>query len=302
MSKTVKVVLISFFLLGNMAWGNPPGPAQSENAVDDGSTLRFVVVNPEIGSPETVLSSFKPLMKWMSDRVKHKIDLVILPDIEQTVTALKKGEVDLGYTGIIDYFSIEQQYPIKPMVTIVKNGASSYTACLVVHSNNKEMTIESLRGTPFGYTSFHKVTGGLFPQTLLFEKGLGSDLEKFFSEVKPYYSDITAIRDLLTGSIKSCSISHATLDILAINSPGLVRNLHVLASLDGLMFAPFFYRANLDRELKDTLIEEILKYVRTSEGQQLLMMFKVDGLTRVSEEDYQRDKNRARLLGYLKAK
>ncbi|MFC1851134.1 phosphate/phosphite/phosphonate ABC transporter substrate-binding protein [candidate division CSSED10-310 bacterium] len=288
----VRVLIYSFIIIIALCVWLPPAQSSSD-------TLRFVIVNPEIGNPQTVLASFKPLMHWMSNKVKRKIEVIVLPDVEKTVAELEAGTIDMGYTGIIDYFKIQTQFQIEPLVTIVQRKKPSYTSCFVIPLKFKDKSLKDFKNTKFGYTSFHKVVGGLYPQVFLLDNGYSPKLEDFFSEVKSYYSDISAIYDILKGAIDACAISLATLNTLKITSPGLVRNLHILHQQEGLMFAPFFNRADMDSALKEKIITETLAFSKTIEGRQLLMMFKVDDLKIVTDKDYEADRQRAIRLGYI---
>lgn len=269
-------------------------------AQDEEKPLRFAIVDPEIGNPQTVLASFKPLMKWMSDKVKRKIVVEIYPDPQSTIEALRNNTVDYGYTGIVDFFKIQQEFAIEPMITIEKKGEPFYTSSLIIRKEDEGKKLEDFRGQKFGYTSLHKAQGGLFPQIVLKKSGYDPDVSKFFSSVAPYFADVTAIFDLLKKSIDICAISMNTLDTLKMTSPGLLTKIHVLQKEENLMYAPFFIRTDMDPALRKKIVDEALAFAKTIEGRQLLMMFKVDGITAVTMADYQADRQRAIDLNYIK--
>lgn len=269
---------------------------------EESEIFHFAIVNPEIGNPRTVLSSFKTLMDWMSGKIKKKIVVTIYDDVDQTIKALDESKIDAGYIGMLDFFLVQTQTLIQPMITIVRDDSTTYTSCLLVRIADREKKIADFKKAKFGFTSFHRAIGGFYPQLYLLENGFDPDIEKFFSVSTAYFSDITALTDLIKGVIDICAVTKATLKTLQITSPGIVKNVHILDELEGLMYAPFFYRNGLDPTLRDKVIEESLAFSKTIEGRQLLMMFKVDGLRAISDNDYHTDRERARKLGYLKPK
>lgn len=279
---------------------NSYGQTAKSTAMTSKPPLQFAIINPDIGNPKVVLASFKPLMRWMGSKVKRKIIVRIYSDVDKMVKELKAGNVDLGFTGILEYFKIQEKFPIKPLLTITRHKHPYYTSCFVVTAKNKDKKIKDFKGKRFGYTSFHKAQGGLYPQILLLHNGFSPDLNKFFSSTKAYYSDINGVYDLLRNKIDACSLSESTLNILKSTSPGISRKLIVLYKQEKLMFSPFFYRADLDKKLRNRIIKENLLFIKTIQGRQLLMMFKVDGLKPVKDEDYAADHKFAMELGYIK--
>ncbi|MBN2381858.1 PhnD/SsuA/transferrin family substrate-binding protein [bacterium] len=261
--------------------------------------LRCALVNPELGTPEMVKHSFRALFSYLSKRVNREIIVSIIPTVEETVEALKKNEVDFGYTGIIDFFQIQQGFNILPAATFTRGNKSQYTACLVVRVNEAGLSIKDYKGKRFGFTSFHKQYGGLYPEIILKENGLPTRLEDYFASVHPYYADVPVIYDLIKSKIDLCAVSEMTLETLKENSPALLKNISLIDRYPDLMFAPIFYRADMKPDLRDKLINELIAFIATSEGQQMMMMFKLDGVKTVSNEDYKQNRALAHRLNYI---
>ncbi|MFC1851465.1 phosphate/phosphite/phosphonate ABC transporter substrate-binding protein [candidate division CSSED10-310 bacterium] len=264
--------------------------------------LYCAIVNPDIGTPEVVRTAFKPLFEYLSKKVKRKIIVVIRPSVQKTVEELKAGKIDFGYTGIVDYFKMGAQFPIKPALTFVKWGKNSYTACFTVRSSDRNLTLKDFKGRRLGYTSFHKTFGGIYPQILLTEQGVKSSFKEYFSHVKAYYSDVSSLQDLLTQKIDVCVVSLSTLKVLKNSSPWLVKGIVILYKQEGLMFAPIFYRADMDEKIREGLISGTIEFFKTTRGDQLMMMFKINGVQRVTDEEYEPDRQRALKLGYIPGK
>lgn len=264
--------------------------------------LNCSIVNPDIGTPEVVRTAFRPLFQYLMSKIGIKINVFIIPDVETTVSRLKENSIDFGYTGIVDYFRIEEQFPIKPALTFVKWGKNNYAACFAVRKNDTRKELKDFKGSPMGFTSFHKTFGGIYPQILLHEKGFPPELETFFSSVKPYYADIAAVQDLLASKIDVCIVTQSSINIFTTTTPWLIENMKILYQQDNLMFAPIFYRSDMDPEMREALIKHTLDFFSTPKGKQFMMMFRVDGVQRVTAEEYAPDRNRAMQLGYIKTK
>jgi len=272
-------------------------PLQSEM-----TPFHCAIVNPELGTPEVVKTAFKPFFDFLTKRVGRPIVILIRDDVTTVIDELKTGLIDFGYTGVIDFLKIEAGFPIKPGITFLKNGRSDYTGCFTVLKASQDAALVDFKDKRLGFISFHKVFSGFFPEILLAEKGYPGPLESFFSQVTPYYSDVAAIRDLLEKKVDACVVSESSIKILSETSPVLTQNLHVLYRQEGLMFAPIFYREDMDPELREELIKAAFDFFSTSSGKQFMMMFKVDGITRIVASDYDTDRQRAIKLGYIPAK
>lgn len=263
--------------------------------------LYCVIANPDLGTPEVVRTAFKPFFDFLTQRVNRKIVIVMREDIGQVIDELKAGTIDIGYTGVVDFLKMEAAFPIKPGITFLKWGQSSYTGCFTVLKPNQSSTLADFKGKRLGFISFHKIFGGFFPEILLSEKGYPGPLEKFFSQVTSYYSEMTAIQDLLAKKIDVCVVSESSIEVLRETSPFLTGNLHILYRQEGLMFAPIFYREDMDPGLREELIKASFDFFNSPGGKQFMMMFKVDGISRVYDKDYDADRTRAVTLGYIPA-
>jgi len=271
----------------------------SKHAAAENPPLVLAIINPDIGTPKTVKTSFKPLIKWLSNKSNRSINIIIIPDSETTIKELKAGKIDIGYTGVVDFFRIQNKFPVKPGITFVRGEKNYYTSCFIVRKKDKDLPLDSFKGKKYGFTSFHKTFGGLYPQIFLHENKFSKSLDDFFSSVKSYYSDAEGIIDLLKGKIDVCVASLHTINTLKQTAPHLVKNLHIYHQLEGLMFSLIFYRDQVDDELKDTLVNESIAFGETIEGKQLLMMFKLDGIKAVTNKDYEADRQRAVKLGLI---
>jgi ABC-type phosphate/phosphonate transport system substrate-binding protein len=270
-------------------------PTASAESAD----LTCAILNPDIATPQTVQNAFQPLFDRLTQKVKKKINVIVYDSLEKTVADLNARKIDFGYAGIIDYFRLEAKAPIKPSLTLMKNGKTNYAACIAIRKSDEKATLADLKGKRLGYISFHKFYGGLFPQILLRDQKLEHRLERYFSSTTGYYSEISAVQDLVVGKIDACIVSRDALDIFEATTPWIIQKIKVLDCLEGLMFAPIFQRKDLDEDMNKSLQEETILFFDTPQGKQFMMMFKVDGVKRVTGSDYDADRKRAIALGYL---
>lgn len=273
--------------------------ASNSSAQSDESVLYCAILNPDIATPKTVQNAFQPLLSRLTSTVNKEIKVVIYDNIDTAVADIKAGKIAFGYTGMIDYFRLESLAPIQPSLTMLKNGKTNYEACIAIRKSEEGATLPDLRGKRLGYISFHKFYGGFFPQILLKEQKLDYQLDHFFASTKGYFSDISAVQDLITGKIDVCIVSRDALDIFDVTAPWLINKITVMECQDGLMFAPIFNYSQLDEEINSALQNETIEFFKTPQGKQFMMMFKVDGVKLVTKSDYDQDRQRAITLGYI---
>ncbi|MFC1850793.1 phosphate/phosphite/phosphonate ABC transporter substrate-binding protein [candidate division CSSED10-310 bacterium] len=262
--------------------------------------LQFASVAPNAEQQKSFRGTFEPFFRWIGKNLGRQIEVNYLNQVEEAVTRFKAGQLDYGSAGIVEFFQIQEQFPVQVILTMVKNKKTSYDACFVVNKKHAHCQLKDFKNKKIGYTSFHYAQGGLYPQILLLEHGFGNRLEHFFSAVTPYFKDITALYDLILGKLDVCVVSRATLDILAETAPGIIQKIHVLYHQDGLMFSPVFVRADMAEDLRAAIVQKSIEFTKTIEGKQLLMMFQIDSLAAVSDREYEKDKKRARRLGFIK--
>ena len=118
------------------------------------------------------------------------------PSYEALAKEVREGRVDVAWLPPIVFLRLAAA--VTPIGSILRNGKSAYEAALVVKSDSRIRTIESLRGTRAGWVDPWSAAGFVLPRVKL--ALLGVDPRSVFRTEKFHGSHKAAMEALIAGA------------------------------------------------------------------------------------------------------
>ena len=246
-----------------------------------------IIVTHMAVSPSGILEGIRPFAKYMTNRIGVNVRAEVISDTDVMLTKLKDGSIHLGYVSNLDYIKIKEKLNITPFVKVVKGGTSTYNANLLVRADSGINGIADLKGKTLAYSSKNSSHGYLFP-SLLTKTRFNSSLENFFSDTIKTKKDPDGIFAVLYKKADAEGASSQTFLIMSDLMPRLKRELKYIEQSEPFVHGPmFYYEPNFkDKKLIQRCIEEVKNMEKSTEGKQILLLFKIGGWTTSTDSDY----------------
>lgn len=279
----MKKCLFIIFLSLVVIFIYPQAKAQTQQ---DKITLGIIITHMAV-SPTAILEGCRPFAKYMSQRLGTPTEVEIIPDIATLIKGLDNGSLNAGYISNLDYVRLKSNRNITPIAKVVKGGTSTYNAVLLVRKDSDIKSLADLKGKSFAFSSKNSSHGYLYP-SLLIKSKYKVPLESYFGKIITTKKDPDGILAVLYKRADAVSASSQTFAILCELMPRLKRELIVLSTSEPLVHGPIFvYDKNIkNKNLPTKIKNEVLAMDKSTEGKQVLLLFKIGGWTSASDADY----------------
>ena len=134
------ILMLSSFLAGCTDASTPPVIKLSSlqplatPPVHDIIPLRVSVA--ALISPRGTISSYQPLLDYLSEKLKRPVELVQRRTYAETNLLVKNGEVDLAFVCTSAYLTGHKEFDMQLLVAPQVTGVTTYNSLLIVPANS----------------------------------------------------------------------------------------------------------------------------------------------------------------------
>jgi len=175
-------------------------------------------------------------------------------------------------------------------------GAPLYFSDVVVRVDHPANRFTDLEGSVWGFNDECSLSGYFATQQELAALGCSGD---FFARRERTGSHLASLEALLSGRIDGAAIDSTALLLARRARPELDAGLRVIASFGPFPVQPLVVRSGLAPFLREGLAEALLSFGETGEGVEARARFGLESFARVSDADYDAERDALRGLGML---
>jgi ABC-type phosphate/phosphonate transport system substrate-binding protein len=210
------------------------------------------------------------------------------PNIIRTIDELKESidneSNDLYVILPTEYLQLEKNNLIEPIVVPERDNSVFDIFKLIVTKESSIKNLNDLKGKKILIsTSAAQDIPHFWLDHLLSIKGL-SKKEKYFKEIENSEKSLTSILKVYFGQADACIISESNLNLAIELNPQLDSDFTTLEISKPIVRAILAQRTFKTEENKKILLDNLLSLNKTTEGKQILMLFKVDKLIPYKDE------------------
>jgi phosphonate transport system substrate-binding protein len=250
----------------------------SNNSMSNPPLLRVALLPDE--SASTIISRNVPLKKYLEEKLKKKIELIVTTDYLSMILAAKHSHLDLAYFGPLSYVIAEQQgAPFEPFAILKSNGSASYRSLLIAKSGNSLQSLNDLKNKTVAFGDQASTSSHLIPKFMLQKNGFKAGVN--YKEVFLGAHDAVAL-----------SVQYGHADIGGISEPiyqDLIRRkiiddkkVQIIQQSEYFPNYPWTIRTTLDESLKDQIISAFLDI----SNQEILKAFKGEAFIATKPSEY----------------
>ncbi|NVN89657.1 MAG: PhnD/SsuA/transferrin family substrate-binding protein [Desulfuromonadales bacterium] len=229
------------------------------------------VVNTDIRAAVSVLVK-KIVLKNFS-----KGEPRIYDTLGEMATDLKNGKLDAVGMPPDEFMELRKRVPIDPILITTPNNGFDTELLLLVRKDSGIRSVRELRGRSLVMPLRNPRCLNMsvaWLETLLIEEG-GRNIASYFSSVKETRTTANAVMPVFFRQADACLMTRQVLDLACELNPQIARELVVIARQEKLSQGIIAVDHRLSEEIREKIRQSFLNLHQTTEGKQLLMLFKV---------------------------
>ena len=146
-----------------------PGDGRAQEACEDPARLRFSILAGGNGLERH--KHFKPILDFLQERTKKKIEIYIPASYDSTTQGMADGWIDVAAYTATGYLSASASQPgIEPFAAYARKSghlqpeAPGYQLVLIAKKGSKFDKLRATKGAALGLVEKNSLTGDLMPR------------------------------------------------------------------------------------------------------------------------------------------
>jgi len=223
-------------------------------------------------------------MKVWASVIKKKrglggpVETRVFENMDAATAAVEECSVDLIILTTAEYLGIQCQKQLEPHYVHIKDGLVEEDSVLLVHRQSNISSLADLNNKTMIFLMDTRTSvGRVWLETELIHLGF-EGLRHFFSEIKDVEKSSQAVLPVFFKQKDACYIHRSGFETISEMNPQIKRDLKIIASSPKTIPSITCIRKGYDPEIREILIDALGTLHLEPRGQQILMLFKVDGL------------------------
>lgn len=152
-----------------------PSLVYGQGVIEPGKPLKFCVYPSK--SPKVIVSIYRPLAQYLSEKIGREVILVSTPDKETFIDRVMAGNYDLVVACVACYFELHD----RPGYQAILRGEPSFRGALIVKKSRGFSNLLQLQGKKIAAISQHSYAGYLFFKQYLHQEWITGEQQPQFN-------------------------------------------------------------------------------------------------------------------------
>ncbi|MBO8142809.1 MAG: phosphate/phosphite/phosphonate ABC transporter substrate-binding protein [Firmicutes bacterium] len=240
--------------------------------------------------------SAEPLVQMLSRELGRPVRGFFSPNYTALVEAMGTGRVDVTFLSAFTYVLARERHGAQVLLTVVRNGNTHYRSQIIVRSDSPIRTLEDLRGRTFAFGDYGSSSGYLYPAAFLKQHGIDPERDLLAVSLGQHDAVVQAV--LMGDADAGATFEDAHILLFSDEYPDIDERLRKLAVTDDIPYDTITARPGLPPELAEAIIRAFERIAATDEGRRVLQeLYRIDGVVRARDEDYDVVRRTAELMG-----
>lgn len=268
-----------------------PSAGWAQDTCEDPAILRFSISAG--GNSLERLKHFKPVLDFLRERTKKKVEVYIPVSYDSTTQGMADGWIDVAAYSASGYVVAHEQHPaIVPFAAYARKSgylqseAPGYELVMITKKDSKFTKLRGTKGAVLGLIEPKSVAGDLLPR-ITFAKAIEGELENHFSKVVYTGGDDLSTIAVFEGKVDVAIVASHRFDEMVDNKMVLLEDFNVLWRSAPIPDDPIVYRAQLCEDLKEQVADVFLTLHSQYQARNFLKKHKAGRMVSVGEADYQ---------------
>lgn len=263
-----------------------------------------IFFNPSVDA-ETISNNAESLIQFLHEETGYHYVTAVPASYVAVVEAFGTNKADIAILNSFSYLLANEKYGAEARLRVIRNdGQTTYKGQIITRTDSGIDTLTDLSGRTIAYVDASSTSGYILPKALLKEKGISPSEETFAMKhdnvvTMVYQKQVDAgatffsAPDKKTGEPKDARIR------VLKQFPDVMDRIKIIGYTQDIPNDPCIFRKDLPEEIKQKVVNALLKFVKTKEGVKALFeIYSVTGLVPTKDADYDVLRNMMSSLNY----
>ncbi len=253
--------------------------------------LHFV---PSVDS-KVIESNSKTFKDYLEKETGYKYEVTIPQSYVAVVEAFGTKRADIAAINTFGYLMAHEKYGVEAKMTVIRNGQSTYQSMFVAKTDSKIKSIEDLKGKKIAFVDPASASGYILPLKLLKDKNIETKETVFALKhdnviSMVYQGQVDAGAAFFSPSHKNDKGEDEIEDarrLVKTQYPDVEKKISIIGMSEPIPNDPFVFRKEMPEEMKNKVIDAMMKFVQTDEGKAAFKaIYSVTALKKATDTDY----------------
>ncbi len=242
---------------------------------------------------QSITSNARDLVDFLEKETGYHFVTAVPASFIAVVEAFGSAKADIASINTFSYLMANEKYGANALLRIVRdNNQTTYRGQFVARVDSGIDSLKDIEGRSIAYVDASSTSGYILPSALLAKMGIkpsetvfGMKHDNVITMVYQGQVDVGATywapQDPKTGKILDARMRVQT------QFPDVAKKVKIIGLTDPIPNDPIVFRKGLDPEMREKIINAILKFLETPKGAKAMYeIYDIVGLVRTTDKDY----------------
>ncbi|MES2769296.1 MAG: phosphate/phosphite/phosphonate ABC transporter substrate-binding protein [Bdellovibrionota bacterium] len=214
-------------------------------------------------------SGAKVVKEYLEKETPYKYKFAIPQSYVAVVEAFGTDRADVASLNTFGYILANEKYGVEALIRVIRYGSDTYKSQIIAKADGPIKKLEDINGKKFAYVDSASTSGYLLPAKYLKDKGVQPESVVF---AKKHDNVVTMIYQ---GQVDAGATFYTPPDngkiqdarrLVKTQFPDVEEKIKIVELTSDIPNDPIVFRKDLSPEMKKTIQDALLKFVKTPDG------------------------------------
>ncbi|MBV2167982.1 MAG: phosphate/phosphite/phosphonate ABC transporter substrate-binding protein [Bdellovibrio sp.] len=230
------------------------------------------------------------LKQYLEKNTPYKYQITIPQSFVAVVEAFGTKRADVAAINTYGYYMAHEKYGVEARLTVIRFGLATYQSQFLARADSKIKTLKDLTGKKVAFVDPASTSGYLLPMKTLKDRHIEPKQTVFAMKHDSVISMIYQ-RQVDAGATYYSPPRNGHIEdarrLVKIQYPDVEEKIKIIELSEPIPNDPIVFRKDMPEEMKDVIINALLKFVATPDGQKAVdLMLGATNFKKSSDGDY----------------
>lgn len=230
------------------------------------------------------------LKQYLEKNTPYKFQITIPQSFVAVVEAFGTKRADVAAINTYGYYMAHEKYGVEARLTVIRFGLATYQSQFLARADSKIKTLKDLAGKKMAFVDPASTSGYLLPMKTLKDRHIEPKQTVFAMKHDSVISMIYQ-RQVDAGATYYSPPRNGHIEdarrLVKIQYPDVEEKIKIIELSEPIPNDPIVFRKDMPEEMKDVIINALLKFVATPDGQKAVdLMLGATNFKKSSDGDY----------------
>lgn len=268
------------------------------------STVGYHLKKDVLGTPENPIKfhlvpavdakvladNAEKLQAYLEANTPYKFKITIPQSYVAVIEAFGTNRADIAAINTFGYYKAHKAYGVEARLTVIRYGLATYQSQFLARADSSIKTLKDLAGKKIAFVDPSSTSGYLLPLKTLKDRKI-EPKEVVFAMKHDAVVTMIYQRQVDAGATYYSPPQDGKLEdarrMVKTQYPDVEQKVKIIELSDPIPADPIVFRKDMPEEMKEKIVETLLKFVATDEGKKSLdLMLGASNFKRSTDADY----------------